>query len=108
MTAMRERRRSPRVTLQGAGEILASVRQPVKLLDISLSGALISSDVPLPVGARGRLVAAAPGGPLATFFFVSRRRVDATSTACTLGVSFVDIDERSRQTLEHFLKRASE
>ena len=103
-----ERRRSQRIALSGRGEIHVPLKLPVRVLDISLSGALVASDAPLPVGARGRLLAAAPSGPLTTGFYVSRRRVEPAVPGGTFGAVFVDLDDRNQKSLEQFLKRASE
>ena len=103
-----ERRRSQRIPLPGRGEIHVPLKLPVRVLDISLSGALVASDAPLPVGARGRLLAAAPSGPLTTGFYVSRRRVEPAVAGGTFGAVFVDLDDRNQKSLEQFLKRASE
>ena len=51
-----ERRRSPRLRIHASGELRIPCKHPVRLLDISLAGALVSSDVALPIGARGRLL----------------------------------------------------
>ena len=66
-------------------------------LDISLTGALVACDLPLPVGARGRLVAAAPGGRLATDFYVSRRRVEPVASGGTFGAAFVNLDDQNQK-----------
>ena len=108
MNLTHERRRSLRIPLSGRGEIHVPLKLPVRVLDISLTGALVASDAPLPVGARGRLLASAPGGPLATGFYVSRRRVEAASPGGTFGAAFENLDDRNQRCLEQFLKRASE
>jgi hypothetical protein len=108
MSQVRERRRSQRIPLSGRGEIHVPLKLPVRVLDISLSGALVASDAPLPVGVRGRLLASAPGGPLATGFYVSRRPLATTAPGGTFGAAFENLDERNQKCLEQFLKRASE
>ena len=108
MTPAIERRRSPRVAVTGRGEIHVAVRQPVRLLDISLSGALFACDLPLPIGARGRLIATAPGGPLTAPFCVNRRRLEPISDSFTVAATFTEIDETNLRSLEQFLRRASE
>jgi len=108
MSLPRERRRSPRMLLPGKGEIYVPLKFPVRVLDISLTGALVACDSPLPVGGRGKLLAASPGGPLSASFYVSRRRVESAAPGGTFGAAFVDLDEQNRKCLEHFLKRASE
>ena len=50
-----ERRRSPRVMLPQDEECSLQLRTRVRLLDISLSGALVETDLPLPIGAKGQL-----------------------------------------------------
>jgi hypothetical protein len=108
MNLTRERRRSVRIPIPGAGEMHVPLKLPVRVLDISLTGALVACDLPLPVGARGRLVAAAPGGRLAADFYVSRRRVEPVASGGTFGAAFVNLDDQTQKCLEQFLKRASE
>jgi hypothetical protein len=108
MSMFQERRRSPRLRISGKGEMYVPLKFPVRLLDISLSGALVATDVPLPVGGRGRLLASAPGGRLATAFYVSRRRVEPAAPAGVFGAAFVDIDAHNQKCLEQLLNRASE
>ena len=50
-----ERRRHPRVSVDGRYEFRTGRRLRVRLLDISATGALIASEERLPVGSRGRL-----------------------------------------------------
>jgi hypothetical protein len=108
MSVFRERRRSPRLRMTGSGEMYVPLKFPVRVLDISLNGVLLESDVPLPVGGRGRLLASTPGGPLATAFYVSRRRVEPATAGGVFSATFVDIDEHNQKCLEQLLNRASE
>jgi len=94
--------------VRGSAEMHVPLKLPVRVLDISLTGALVSCDLPLPVGARGKLLASAPDGRLGAGFYVSRRKVEMTATGGTFGAAFVDLDENNQKCLEHFLRRASE
>jgi len=108
MTQSTERRRSPRMPVRGHGEVHIAVKQTIRILDISLTGALFACDLPLPVGSRGRLVASAPGGLLSAPFSVSRRRIEPVSDSYTVAAAFTEIDDNSLRSLEQFLRRGSE
>jgi hypothetical protein len=94
--------------VRGNGEICVPLKFRVRLLDISLSGALVGCDSPLPVGGRGRLLASGPSGPLTASFYVSRRRVEPAAAGGTFGAAFEDLDDQNQKRLDHFLKRGSE
>jgi len=106
--AFRERRQGPRAQLPPAAECRLQLRTRVRLLDISLTGVLIASDVELPVGTRAQLrstVAAASFTPA-----VEVKRVADSSDrtgARALGATFTRMDDRSKRSLEEFLRKAS-
>jgi c-di-GMP-binding flagellar brake protein YcgR len=107
--AAAERRRLPRVEIEDGMECRLEVRTRIRLVDISLTGALLSSEAQLPVGTRAQLqtgVGAAPFAPeVMVQRVIERNGRDATSR---LGAVFVGMDEKSRRSLEAFLRKASE
>jgi hypothetical protein len=97
-----ERRRMPRVELGAGRECRLDLRTRVRLLDISVSGVLLSGEIRLPVGTRAHMqtsLAAVPFGGEITV-----RRIAGESA---VGATFMALDERSRQRLEAFLRRAN-
>jgi hypothetical protein len=101
-----ERRRSPRVMLPQDEECRLQLRTRVRLLDISLSGALVESDVPLPIGANGQLRFALAGSAYAPTVQV-RRRAGSQARELNLGTVFTSMDDTSRRRLEDFLRKAT-
>jgi hypothetical protein len=104
-----ERRRLPRVEVEDGLECRLEVRARIRLLDISLSGALLAGEAPLPVGTRAQLRAGVGPAPFAPEVQV-RRQVDRAGREANpaLGAVFVGMDDRSRRSLEEFLRKASE
>jgi c-di-GMP-binding flagellar brake protein YcgR len=104
-----ERRRVPRVAVDDGLECRLEVRTRVRLVDISLTGALLSSEAQLPVGTRAHMRAGVGSAPFAPDVQV-QRIVDRTSRESkpALGAVFVGMDEKSRRSLEAFLRKASE
>jgi c-di-GMP-binding flagellar brake protein YcgR len=101
-----DRRRSPRVTLPQDEECDLELRTRVRLLDISATGALVESDLPLPVGARGQLRFALAGAAFAPSVQI-RRRVGSAARDLNLGTVFTSMDDTSRRRLEEFLRKAT-
>jgi len=106
-----ERRRVPRVAVspdQGI-ECTFEVRTRIRLLDISLSGALLASEARLPVGTRAHLHAGVGSAPFAPEVQVQRvADRGSRESSAGLGAVFVGMDEKSRRSLEAFLRKASE
>ena len=67
-----ERRRVPRVALDEGLECRLEVRTRVRLVDISLTGALMASDAQLPVGTRAHMHAGVGSAPFAPDVLVQR------------------------------------
>ena len=104
-----ERRRHPRVNLPHREVVRLEVRQPVQLLDISLSGALLACQVPVWPGGQAHLRVALSSEPFDADVQVRRRHPDSLSDGrIGLGTMFLAMDETSRRSLERFLRRASE
>jgi hypothetical protein len=104
-----ERRRVPRVPVDDGLECRLEVRTRVRLVDISLTGALLASDAQLPVGTRAHMQAGVGAAPFAPDVQV-QRVIDGHSRQSkpALGAVFVGMDEKSRRSLEAFLRKASE
>ena len=104
-----ERRQSPRIPLDGAVQCRLDLRTRVRMLDISLSGALLAAELALPAGAAAEL----RSGLGATAFRSEvqvQRTVGLTAGALVSGIGamFTTMDDRSRRGLEDFLRKASE
>ncbi|HET7218499.1 MAG TPA: PilZ domain-containing protein [Vicinamibacterales bacterium] len=103
---MTDRRRSPRVMLPEDEECSLQLRTRVRLIDISASGALVESEVPLPVGSKGQLRFALAGASFAPTVQI-RRRAGSLSKELNLGAVFTSMDDASRRRLEEFLRKAT-
>jgi c-di-GMP-binding flagellar brake protein YcgR len=103
-----DRRRSPRVTLpqDEVEECDLQLRTRVRVLDISATGALVESDVPLPVGVRGHLRFALAGAAFSPTVQI-RRRAGSPARDLNLGTMFTSMDETSRRRLEECLRKAT-
>lgn len=104
-----ERRRVPRIDLEPGLECRLEMRTRIRLLDISLTGALLASESQLPIGTRAHLRAGVGASPFAPEVQVQRLIDRGTRDASAgIGAVFVGMDEKSRRSLEAFLRRASE
>ncbi len=104
-----ERRRARRVTSGSGLECRLEMRTRVRLVDISLSGALLVSESQLPVGTRAQLHAGVGAAPFAPEVQVQRVADRTTQTpGLSLGAVFVGMSEKSRRSLEEFLRKASQ
>jgi hypothetical protein len=103
---MAERRRSPRVMLPEDEECSLQLRTRVRLLDISVTGALVETELPLPVGARGQLRFALAGTSFSPTVQI-RRRAGSPARDLNLGTVFTSMDEACRRRLEEFLRKAT-
>jgi hypothetical protein len=104
-----ERRLTPRVALDSGIECRLELRTRVRLLDISLSGALLAAELAVPVGVPARLRSSL--GPTAFGSEVQVNRNVLLSPGVPLkglGAAFTTMDERSRRSLEDFLRKASQ
>ncbi len=104
-----ERRQTPRVALGRGIECRLDLRTRVRLLDISLSGALLAAELTLPVGASAQLRSGLGAGTFRSDVQV-RRSVGLPPGVPLkgLGAVFTTMDDRSRRSLEDFLRKASE
>ena len=102
-----ERRSTPRVVMNAQLDCRLVMKVPVKVMDLSLTGALLAADALLPPGAHGRLNTVLAPGPFAPVIEVLRRNPGRHSDVGELGVHFHGMDDRSRKHLESFLGKAS-
>jgi hypothetical protein len=104
-----ERRQSPRVPIRSGVECRLDLRTRVRMLDISLGGALLAAELALPVGASAELRTGLGATAFRTDVQVRRTvGLPAGVTLNGLGAMFTTMDERSRRTLEDFLRKASQ
>lgn len=101
----RERRRAPRFAVQNHSlSVLATA--PVRVVDLSLTGVLLSSPVRPP--RTGTLNLVLGKAPFSAVIDVRQRAavVGDGGAEQRAGAAFVDIDPASRRALEHFLRTA--
>jgi hypothetical protein len=104
-----ERRQWPRATLRERLECRLELRGRVRLLDISLTGVHVAGDVTLPIGAHAQLRSGIASGSFTPDVEVRRISEPAGRVPATgLGAVFLAMDERSRRSLDQFLRKASE
>ena len=105
----RDRRQSPRMPLDGVVQCRLDLRARVQMLDISLSGALLASELPLTAGVGAELRSALGATTFRSDVQV-RRTVGLTAGPLPNGIGaiFTTMDERSRRSLEEFLRKASQ
>ena len=75
-----------------------------EILDISTSGALLSSSVPLKVGQRGGLRTLLGREPFSAWFEVRRAEEGTLGARHRLGVTFTALPEQAQRTLQNFVK----
>ena len=100
-----ERRRSPRSDVALGPELRQAVRTPVRLVDISASGALLAVDEGLPVGTTGRMRVTLGPGSFEAHVEV-RRHETRPDAPLLLGTRIVSANPRDQDALDRFLQRA--
>jgi hypothetical protein len=103
-----ERRSSPRTLLKSGDVVRLELRHRVQLLDISLSGAALACEAPLPVGTRGHIRTELAARPFIAEVAIMRHLGGTAAKDVTLGTQFGAMDDRSRQNLEQFLRRGKD
>ena len=103
-----ERRRSPRIELQADEVLRLEMRHRVQVLDISQSGVLLGTGTVVPVGSRGKLRAALVSAPFCAEIDVKRHKGRNAKGQYGLGAQFTVMDDRSRHSLDSFLKRGKD
>ncbi len=79
------------------------------MVDISLSGALLAAELPVAAGASAQLRSALGAHPFCTDVQVRRTTgLPAGTPMSGIGAVFTTMDDRSRRSLEDFLRKASE
>jgi hypothetical protein len=101
-----ERRRTPRVAPTDLTFGVPIVRE-AEVLDLSVSGALVSMSAPISVGQRLQLRLLLGREPFQAW--VEVRRIDhgtvtGRANRVRAGVTFTSLDENSQRTLERFLR----
>ena len=104
-----ERRQSPRILVDAAVECRLDLRTRVRLVDISLSGALLAAELALPAGVPAQLRSSLGPGSFQSSVQIKRTvPLSPGVTVTGLGTMFNTMDERSRRSLEDFLRKASQ
>lgn len=104
-----ERRQTARVTAKDGSELWLGRPHAVRLVEISMTGALLRTSHGPPVGERGELRTKLGDSTFAVQ--VEVRRVVLQSEPgdspgrYSLGVSFISLDADSRRSLERFLRQ---
>jgi hypothetical protein len=100
-----ERRRTPRVTLEGQQEFRLARRVRVRVVDISAGGALLVAEERLPVGTVGRLQVSLGGNQFEGQLQVKREQA-AAGQGHLIGGVLTSSQPRHQEALDHFLRRA--
>ena len=102
-----ERRRTPRVAMDGRHEFRLGRRLRVRVVDISGSGVLLAADDRLPVGSTARLQIALGGAPFEGQLVVKREQPAHDGTKSSFcGAVVTPAQPRHQDALEQFLRRA--
>jgi c-di-GMP-binding flagellar brake protein YcgR len=104
---VQERRRGPRVNVDAGVDCHFEMRARVRLLDISATGALLSTETMLPMKAAGQLKAVLASNRFSPRLEVRRTAALPRNEGANLGAVFLGMDEESRKSLEAFLKKAT-
>lgn len=108
MSSLTERRRAPRMVLQFEEAIGIELRHRARFMDISLNGALLACDVKLPVGTHAKLRVGFASPCVADIVVRRQDNRPGPGGSVGLGTVLVSMDDRSRRSLEQFLRKASE
>jgi hypothetical protein len=100
-----ERRRTPRVSMEGRQEFRLGRRIRVRIVDISASGVLLAVDERLPVGSRGRLQISLGGSQFEGQIQVNREHPLQVGGTYLVGTAVTPSQVRHQDTLEQFLRR---
>jgi hypothetical protein len=105
-----ERRRTPRVAVSGRARLAGPLTLSVRVVDVGLSGVLLSASQPLAVGQYARLCTRL--GEIAVEADIEVRRVgtrrdDKDKNGYNLGARFVSLDEATRRAMQQFLSAAN-
>lgn len=101
-----ERRRTPRVALDGKDEFRLARRVRVRVVDISAGGALLAADERVPVGSVGRLQVSLGGHQFEGQLQVKREQPALSGHGHLLGGVVTPSQARHQEALAQFLRRA--
>ena len=101
-----ERRRTPRVAVDGKYEFRLGRRLRVRVVDISASGALLVADERLPVGSSGRLQMSLGGSQFEGQVQIKREQPAGAIKGHLVGSVITPSQPRHQEALEQFLGRA--
>ena len=101
-----ERRRTPRVAMDGRHEFRLGRRLRVRVVDISGSGVLLAAEDRLPVGSTARLQISLGGAQFEGQLIVKREQAHESSTTHFCGAVLTPAQPRHQDALEQFLRRA--
>ncbi len=99
-----ERRRAVRHEVEADATVGIRSSQSVRVIDISVGGALLASTRPAPVGTRGRLTISIAGNPLAAEVEIRRVVESPDHTNFRLGARFLDITNEQRDVIERLVR----
>ena len=100
-----ERRRAPRLPVDGRAQAGIMAANSVRVIDISLGGVLLASARSAPVGVRGRLSLTIGGSPLAAEVEIRRVHDSPDRTGFRIGAMFVGITPDQQDTIERFARQ---
>ena len=101
-----ERRRTPRVAMDGRHEFRLGRRLRVRVVDISGSGVLLAAEDRLPVGSTARLQISLGGAQFEGQLVVKREQAHDGSQTHFCGAVVTPAQPRHQDALEQFLRRA--
>lgn len=101
-----ERRRTPRVALDGKHEFRLARRVRVRIVDISASGALLAADERVPVGSVGRLQVSLGGNQFEAQVRIEREQPALPGQGHLVGGVVTPSQPRHQEALDQFLRRA--
>jgi hypothetical protein len=104
-----ERRRTARVIVSSRCELGLGLTRSVRLVDISMAGALMRASEESAVGERGELRTMLGDAPFVVHVEIRRVSVDSPERGWAggfkVGVAFVSLDPQNRRCLERFLRQ---
>jgi hypothetical protein len=101
-----ERRRTPRVALEGIHEFRLARRVRVRIVDISAGGVLLAADERVPVGSVGRLQVSLGGNQFEGQVQIKREQPVLSGQGHLLGGVVTPSQPRHQEALDQFLRRA--
>jgi len=106
---LEERRRTARAVVRGECEIELGLASVVRLVDISMSGALMRASQDWPIGQRGELRTTLGDNTFVVEVEIRRAAAELGQAEWAgnhkVGVAFVSLDPQNRRCLERFLKQ---